>query len=148
MAQLIYRALKSSDINEVTSMAVRYAKALYPNMRPDTSKITAVLRECLQNKGNFAEVAVQDGKIKAVLVALVHDALWAERKIANIVGWISESAGAGRALMRRLIAWAAPKRAIKLIGLATMSDSVVLTCYTVLHRMGFTCEGGSLVRYN
>lgn len=148
MAQLTYRQARLSDMAQITSLIVRYAKALYPQMRPDTAKITTLIRETVKSGSDFAWVAERDGQIVAVLGALVHDALWAERKIANVIAWVSEAAGAGRELMRRLIAWAAPKRAVKLIGLSPMSDTVTKTCTLALTRLGFVSEGASLVRYN
>jgi hypothetical protein len=148
MAELTYRKAVPGDLAQLTSLAMKYAKACYPKVRASATQIQAGVRHAIASPSDYVEVAVQDGRIVAAIGVLCHEGLWMERKLANIVFWVSEVAGAGRRLMRHFLSWVSQRRAIRLIGLSPMSDELTQTYAKVLRNFKFESAGGSLIRYN
>lgn len=144
---LLIRKAKLCDVDALVDLALEYAVKTCPEMRPDRAKIRRLVVEAISGPSNFAEVAEQDGRVQAVLIALVHDALWAERKVCNVLLWVSKLAGAGRRLLKQLKSWASARRAIRLIGLSPMFDWPA-TVTEILRRAGFQSRGGSFVLFN
>jgi hypothetical protein len=150
MEFIVYRKATLADIPELVQVALGYAKEAHPELIPDVEKMRRVAVECVSAAANYAWVAysVDRKKIVGAIVALVHDALWAERKIANVLLWYSQTADAGRTLMRQLLTWVSSRRGIRFVGVSPMKDWDVRISRLLERRLGFQSRGGSFVWFN
>lgn len=133
------------DLPRILEVGKRLAE-LYP-LKADDYKMRQLLTEAISSRGNFAMVDEFDGKICAVLIGLVGDNLWAQRRFANIVLWWSNTAGSGAALLRKFKVWVVSRRAIKVAGLCPdidLDDRV----HSLLQRVGFKRSGGAYLLIN
>lgn len=145
---LIYRKAKIQDLQQILNMAIAEADVQHPKLRADIHKIRQLVIECISSPTHYAMVAEDEGGyVQAAVLALVHDALWAERKIANLILWVSRVRSAGAHLMRRLRTWVSGRRGIRMIGVSPMVDWDERIS-TLLVKLGFERQGGSFIYYN
>ena len=76
----------------------------YP-LRPDRSRMWAVLKEIIEHRSHLALVDVKDGAVCGILLVMTGDNLWAQRKFANVLLWWSSNPGSGVKLLRRFKLW-------------------------------------------
>ena len=93
---------------------------------PDKVKMKRLLVEAISTKSNFCWVSTQDNTVTGLLGAISQQGLWFERKHLHILYLSSTSRGGGQAMLRELMRWARPRKAIK----------VITTDFTVTPRMG------------
>jgi hypothetical protein len=143
---LVYRRAKAADWDRVFAWAAALSKQ-FPRLVLDREKVRRLFTEAISGTANFAEVAEEEGQVRACLIALTGANAWAERRFAAIHLWVSEAPGAGRALLCRFAAWVRSRPAIRVAGLTPETD-FPLAFYRVLIRAGFSRHGGSYLLFN
>lgn len=139
------RPASLQDVNAILSVATSQARR-YP-LRADRDKMKAVITEAISGASNFAMVDEVDGDIRGILIALVGDNLWAQRKFANVTLWWSDKPGSGVALLRRFKEWVTSRRAIRIAGFAPDLD-LDPRIYAIFERLGFEKTGGAYLLVN
>ena len=113
----------------------------YP-LRPDRDKMRGLIATSISSPADFVWVDEVDGRIRAVLLAVVGDNVWAQRKFADIMLWWSDLPGSGVKLLRRFRDWVYGRNAIKIAGHAPGTELNDRT-YAIFEHLGFVRHGGS-----
>lgn len=142
---LTYRKATLADVPQLEAFAVEYARKMYPKQIPDKEKIHRMAIECVSSASNYAWVASDGGTLKAVICVLVHEAMWAERQLANVLLWVSKVPRAGAKLLKGFLAWVSTRRIVRFTGVAPTDERVALM---LQRKFQFQFLGGSLIRYN
>ena len=118
----------------------------YP-LLPDKQKMKDLIVESISAPSHFAMVDEVDGRIEAVVIAMVGDNIWAQRKFANVMLWWSNKPGSGIKLLRLFRDWVLARRAIRIAGFAPDID-LDPRVYAVFERLGFVKSGGAYLLVN
>ncbi len=112
----------------------------YP-LRVDKNRMKATIVETVSSRSDFAMVDEYNGIVRAVLLAVVGDNLWAQRRFSSIILWWSDKPGSGVKLLRRFKRWVESRRAIRIAGFVPdidLADHV----YKIFEHLGFRKSGG------
>jgi len=133
------------DVTGILGIALGEVKR-YP-LRPDKDRMQKVIIETISAPSHLALVDEEDGQIRAVLLAMSGDNLWAQRKFANVMLWWSDKPGSGAKLLRRFRDWVTSRRAVKVAGFAPDIDLDERT-YKLMEHLGFQRSGGAYLLFN
>lgn len=143
---MIVRKAKPTDTPGIEAMAQMWA-IKYPHLLVDQGRLRNAVRDCVSGARHFAEVVELDGEIRGATMVYVSDHLWAQRKQAHVVFWVSEVAGAGGRMLRDVIEWAEPRRSIRFIGICPDLE-IDRRALSLAERIGFKRRGSVYVRVN
>lgn len=118
----------------------------YP-LRPDRDRMRVVLIELISAPSHFAWICTEHDVVRGVLLAMVSDNLWAQRRHANILLWWSERAGKGVSLVRTFKRWLKDRRGIRVAGFSPDEDLGERTLQ-LMELLGFNRRGGSYLLFN
>jgi hypothetical protein len=143
----IRRATKQ-DEKAIFAFCKYEAERRYPQMKADVEKIVGGVRMVVRDSAHFAWVSVNTaGAVTGVLLAVTGDNLWAQRKYANVVIWVSRLGGDGAALLRQFKKWVQAGRAIRVAGLLPDCD-VDPRALKLAQRIGFKEQGRAFILVN
>ena len=145
MSLIAIRPAKRFDMGAVLTMLKPYL-AGYP-LKPDPDRIAAVALELHTSAQHYARVAVKDDEVVGCMLAISNENLWAQRKHAHVIGWVSASTGAGVKLLVDFASWVTSRRAVKVAGF-TFDTKVDERIYRLVERAGFARHGQSFLLYN
>lgn len=115
--EVTYRRARVDDLESVVELGIEALKktAYQDNMVISKSRVRQAVREAISGAGCYCAVAVYDGRIVAVVSAIVHDFMSYERKQASVIQFYAVKPGAGIRLIRDFLKWARARPAIKAI---------------------------------
>lgn len=140
--------IRPATLNDVSAiLSVSTALAIDYPLRADKDRMKAVIIEVISSRSHFAMVDVHNGIVRSVLLAMVGDNLWAQRKFANVMLWWSDKPGSGVNLLRRFKKWVVSRRAIRIAGFAPDIDLEERTL-AIFEHLGFRKSGGAYLFVN
>lgn len=142
---MVLRGATLTDRSAIFRLASQQAKR-YPYLKPDTEKMKELITDSISSAKHFCMVAEAEGGIKAVLIGLSGDNMWAQRQFCAIVMWVSTVPGAGAALLRRFKRWVQDRPVIRVAGMAVDTD-VDSRTLTLMDHIGFRRHGGAQLFY-
>lgn len=135
-----------TDRDQVLGLLEPWLKR-YP-LKPDAQRLRDGLTQALGDRRHFAAVVEENGGVHGVLIGLVGDNLWAQRRNCHIVAWISNVPGQGAGLLRAFREWFRQRRGIKVAGMTPDLNGLDERAWLLAERIGFERHGGSLLLYN
>jgi len=142
----VIETAKPSHIPGIVELAQQWTRE-YPSLKPDAGRIHEAVRQCVSGAQHFAQVAVEEGRVMGATLALVNNHLWAQRKQAHIVFWVSNIPGEGATMLRNCLAWAEPRRGIRVVGM-TPDFEMDPRALLLAERIGLRRNGGAYLWIN
>ena len=142
---MVIRSATLMDQTAIFRIALKEAER-YPFLKPDAEKIKALIIDAISSARHFCMVAEAGGGVKAVLIGLGGDNMWAQRQFCSIAMWVSKLPGAGAALLREFKKWVLSRPAIRVAGMS-VDANVDPRALSLLDRIGFRRHGGAQLLY-
>jgi hypothetical protein len=141
------RRAAPADRAAILAAATALAKAHYPQMKQDFPKMAGVISEAVSSAQHFCWVCEEEGRVRAVLLALTSPNIWAEKRCCTALLWVSDVPGVGMELLREFARWVRGRKGIKVAGFSPDVDVDPRT-WALVERVGFRKSGGSYLLYN
>ena len=132
----------------ITRCALKHAALFYPQLRADKKRIDQLVIDCVSSPAHYAMVIESDGKLCGCLMAMVDPLLWAERRAARVLLWVSYVPMEGARVLRKFRNWVISRRGIKVAGLASDFDWPDIRVSHLIERTVFAKTGGCYLLFN
>lgn len=129
------------DVDAVVALGIEaLEREPEPDLRIDRNHIRKMAIECISGPQHFSWVSEQEGRVVAVVSAMVEDSALYERKIATVLQFYTKAPGEGIKLLRQLFRWAKTRPIIKRVvfQLEVNADPRIAV---MLRRMGLRSGG-------
>lgn len=134
----------------IFELAKQSAEEFHPQLRPDTGKMLALVKEAIADPKHYCRVARVAGEPRGLLVAFTAPCLWAQRTASHIVLWRAGLAGAGAALLRDYRKWVLEQPNLRVAGWqqdCRLDVDTEVRVGWLMERVGFRRHGGAHVMY-